>query len=109
MSAAHRLSNLQQELLKLYSSDIPEEDLLHIKRYLANYFARKAIGEADQIWDEKSYTNETMNQWVNEQGRRDNFGKEQQLAIDKSLAEMKAGKVVPQDEALKKHRKWLKK
>jgi len=66
MSAAHPLSNLQQELLKLYSSDIPEADLLHIKRYLAKYFAFKAIGEADQIWDEKGYTNETMNQWVNE-------------------------------------------
>ncbi len=66
MSAAHPLSNLQQELLKLYSSDIPEADLLHIKHYLAKYFAFKAIGEADQIWDEKGYTNETMNQWVNE-------------------------------------------
>lgn len=66
MSAAHSLSNLQQELLKLYSSDIPESDLLHIKRYLAKYFAFKAIDEADQIWDEKKYTNETMNQWLNE-------------------------------------------
>lgn len=66
MSAAHPLSNLQQELLKLYSSDIPEADLLHIKRYLAKYFAFKAIGEADQIWDERGYSNETMNQWLNE-------------------------------------------
>jgi hypothetical protein len=66
MSAAHPLSNLQQELLKLYSSDISEADLLHIKRYLAKYFAFKAIGEADQIWDEKGYTNDTMNQWLNE-------------------------------------------
>ena len=67
MSAAHPLSNLQQELLKLYSSDIPEVDLLHIKRYLAKYFAFKAIGEADRIWDEKGYTNDTMNQWLNEE------------------------------------------
>jgi hypothetical protein len=46
MSAAHRLSNLQQELLKLYAADVSEEDLLHIKHYLAKYFASKAIGEA---------------------------------------------------------------
>jgi len=39
----------------------------------------------------------------------DEISKEQQDAIDKSLAEMKAGKVVSQDEALKKHKKWLKK
>src|SRR5262249_2707301 len=66
MPAARPLSNLQQELLKLYSSDISEADLLHIKRYLAKYFAFKAIGEADKVWDEKGYTNETMDQWLNE-------------------------------------------
>ncbi|MDX2048717.1 MAG: hypothetical protein SFU87_18160 [Chitinophagaceae bacterium] len=66
MSAAHPLSNLQQELLKLYSSDIPEADLLHIKRYLAKYFADKAIAGADEVWDKKGYSNETMNQWLNE-------------------------------------------
>ena len=50
----------------------------------------------------KSFAAERQDWW-------DSIGREQQLAIDKSLAEMKAGKVVPQDEALKKHRKWLKK
>ncbi len=66
MSAVHPLSNLQQELIKLYSADIEEADLLHIKRYLASYFANKAIDEADKIWKEKGYTNGTMNEWLNE-------------------------------------------
>ena len=66
MSAARPLSNIQQELLKLYLSNMGEADLLHIKKYLANYFADKAIQEADKIWDEKSYTNDTMNQWLKE-------------------------------------------
>jgi predicted transcriptional regulator len=39
----------------------------------------------------------------------DDISKEQQQAIDKSLAEMKTGKLMPQDEVLKKHKKWLKK
>jgi hypothetical protein len=69
MSAARPLSNIQQELLKLYSSDIGEADLLHIKRYLANYFADKSIQEADKIWDEKGYTNDTMNQWLKEDAK----------------------------------------
>jgi hypothetical protein len=64
MSAAHPLSNIQQELLKLYSCNIAEADLLHIKYYLARYFALKAVGEADEIWDKKEYTNETMDQWL---------------------------------------------
>jgi hypothetical protein len=66
MSPARPLSNLQQELLKLYSADISDADLLHIKHYLARYFAFKAIGEADKVWDEKGYTNDTMDQWLNE-------------------------------------------
>lgn len=70
MSAAHPLSNLQQELLKLYAANVEDADLLHIKRYLAKYFAEKAIKEADKIWDEKGYTNDTMDQWLNEDEKR---------------------------------------
>ena len=66
MQQAQSLSNLQQELLKLYSSNIEDADLLHIKKYLAIYFADKAIKEADKIWDEKNYSPDTMNQWLNE-------------------------------------------
>ncbi len=51
MQVQSPLSNLQQELLKLYASNISETDLLVIKRYLAKFFAEKAIAEADEIWD----------------------------------------------------------
>jgi len=66
MAAAHSLSNLQQELLKLYAANVSEADLLNIKRFLAKYFASKAIEEADKIWDEKGYNADTMNSWLNE-------------------------------------------
>ncbi len=66
MQAVTSISNIQQELLKLYSADIPDADLLHIKRYLAKYFASKAISEADQIWDAKKYSNEMMEEWLTE-------------------------------------------
>ncbi len=39
----------------------------------------------------------------------DEIGEEQQKAIDKSLVEMKAGKLTPHDEVIKKYKKWLKK
>ncbi len=66
MSAAHSLSNIQQELLKLYSSNIPDADLRNIKTLIAKYFATKAVEEADEIWDQRGYNNETMNNWLNE-------------------------------------------
>jgi hypothetical protein len=49
-------SNLQLELLKLYSRNVPENDLIQIKLFLAHYFAEKAMDEADRIWEEKDYT-----------------------------------------------------
>ena len=66
MPSAQPLSNLQQELLKLYASNINEADLEHIRRYLANYFSVKAIREADDIWEKKGYSDQTMEQWLNE-------------------------------------------
>jgi len=45
------LSNFQQEILKLYASNIDDSDLENIRRYLAKYFADKAIKQADEIWN----------------------------------------------------------
>jgi hypothetical protein len=74
MAASSSISNIQQELLKLYAADIPDADLLHIKRYLAKYFATKAIEEADHIWDQKGYSNDTINNWLHEPGSPDDKG-----------------------------------
>ena len=66
MQATSSISDIQQELLKLYSANIADVDLLNIKQYLAKYFAANAIAEADRIWEEKNYSNETMSEWLNE-------------------------------------------
>ncbi len=66
MTHSAPLSNLQLELLKLYATNLPEEDLLNIKRLLARYFMKKAIQNADAIWDECGYTNDLMQKWVKE-------------------------------------------
>jgi hypothetical protein len=63
---AQPLSNVQLELLKLYSTNLSQQDLVELKRLLANYFAQKAIKEADKIWDEKGFSNEDMKKWLNE-------------------------------------------
>ena len=58
----------------MYSANIAEADLLNIKRYLAKYFASKAIDEADNIWKEKNYSNDTMNEWLKENGKSHDEG-----------------------------------
>ena len=62
----NRLTNLQLELLKLFSYNLEEKQLLEIKDLLAGYFANKATKEADKIWKEKGFTNDTMDSWLNE-------------------------------------------
>jgi len=70
MTTPQPLSNLQQELLKIYSSNVEEQDLLNIKKYLARYFADKAIADSNQLWEGKNYHFETMKQWLHEDSVR---------------------------------------
>ena len=53
-------SNIQLELLKFYSRNVSESDLVQIKPLLARYFAEKAMDEADRIWEKKAYTAEKI-------------------------------------------------
>jgi len=66
-SIAQPLTNLQIELLKVFQYTTKEEDLLEIKRMLVAFFAKKVYDEMDTLWDEKGWTNETMDQWLNEE------------------------------------------
>ncbi len=52
------LSNVQLELLKVFSRNVSDEDLLKIRRFLTRYFADKAIQAANKVWDEKGWTDE---------------------------------------------------
>lgn len=54
------LSNVQQEILKLYATELAENELYELKMQLARYYAQKAIQAADKIWNEKAYSAEEM-------------------------------------------------
>jgi len=60
------LTNVQLELVKLYSTDLKQRELLELKQLLANFFAQKAIKGADKIWDEEKLSNQDMEMWLNE-------------------------------------------
>lgn len=61
------LSNLQIELLQLYSQNVSEEDLVVIKRLLARYFANRASDAMDELWEQEAWTNETMDEWLSDE------------------------------------------
>jgi hypothetical protein len=65
MSALDKpLSNLQIELLQLFSQDVSDEDLISIKRLIASFFADRASDEMDRLWEQNNWSNETMDEWL---------------------------------------------
>jgi hypothetical protein len=64
-----QLSNIQIELLKLYSNNISDKYLFDIKLLMSNYFAQKATEAMDVVWEEKGLTEQDMINWTNEHNR----------------------------------------
>jgi hypothetical protein len=60
------LSNVQIELMKLYSTNLSDKELSELKDVLAKFYADKAINKANEIWDEKGLTDADMEKWLNE-------------------------------------------
>jgi hypothetical protein len=61
-----KLTNLQLELLKIFSYQLKPQQLTDIKNLLANYFAEQATQEMDKLWEENNWDNNTMTEWANE-------------------------------------------
>ncbi len=56
------LSNVQMELLKLYARGVSDETLLELKKVMAKFFLDRLRKEADQVWEEKGYSDEFFKQ-----------------------------------------------
>ncbi|MCW5206164.1 hypothetical protein VU08_04420 [Desulfobulbus sp. F5] len=63
----HALSNVQMELVKLYSTNLDDNELTELKQLLADHFSSKAISEANRIWMQNGMTAQTMDDWLNEE------------------------------------------
>jgi len=59
------LSNVQVELLKLFSKDISDQELMDLKNILIDFYAKKSIALADQVWNEKKLSDEKMDGLLN--------------------------------------------
>jgi len=62
---SYPLSNIQVELLHLYSTGISDNNLLELKNVISQFLFDKARDRADEIWEAKSYNQETVQQWLN--------------------------------------------
>ncbi|MCU0421004.1 MAG: hypothetical protein MUC38_15245 [Cyclobacteriaceae bacterium] len=65
-------SNLQLELLKIYSNGISDEQLMEIKTLLANYFAEKGTQAMDKFIEDQKLTAEDLGNRAKEHHRSAN-------------------------------------
>ncbi len=65
MSAARKLSNIQLELLKVFSIDLSEDQLEEIRDLLVKYFADKVTSEMDKLFKDKNWGEEQIAKWAN--------------------------------------------
>ena len=66
MEPVSPLTNMQLELLKLFKIGVSSDELKELKSVISNFYAQKAITEADRLWDERRLTQDDMENWLRE-------------------------------------------
>lgn len=62
METIGKLTNIQLEILKLFNYNLAEDQLLEIKKLLANYFANEITNEMDDLWNRKEWDESKIEQ-----------------------------------------------
>lgn len=55
-----KFSNAQLEIISLFASEMPEQQLKDLKKILLRFKAERLMDEADRIWEAKGWTNEDV-------------------------------------------------
>jgi hypothetical protein len=63
-------TNVQLELLKTFSHQLPESDLIDLKNTLAQFFAEKLIITADKTWKDKNWDNNVVEEMLQTKMRK---------------------------------------
>ena len=58
---------MQLELIKYFQYEVSEAELLEIKRMLTVFFAKRAMDRVDALWEERGWSDETMDAWLKEE------------------------------------------
>jgi len=64
-SVNYPLSNMQLELLKLFSRDIEDNDVVEIRKLIVKYLSQKLATSGNKVWEEKNWTKEDMDKLLN--------------------------------------------
>lgn len=59
-SEIKNLNSQQLEILKLFSRELDDKDLVEIKRLIVTYLSEKITNLADEVWEKENWTNNDM-------------------------------------------------
>ncbi len=60
ITTSNKMTNLQLELLKMFKYNLDESQLIELKELLSKYFLDKVDSEMDKLWNDKEWSNKTM-------------------------------------------------
>jgi hypothetical protein len=63
------LTNVQLEILRVFSLALPEEDIQKIQEFVIDLIVERLQDAVDKDWEERGYTAETAQQWLREHMR----------------------------------------
>ena len=66
-------SNVQLELLKVFSHQVSDNDLLELRRLLVQFFSKKAVEAADDSWDKNGWNASDVDRLLNTKLRTPKF------------------------------------
>lgn len=64
------LSNAQLEILRAFSHNLNEQDLIRLREVIDQFFAERAIQAADQAWDQLGWSDKTVETVLQTKNRR---------------------------------------
>ncbi|MBY5957958.1 hypothetical protein KUV50_07450 [Membranicola marinus] len=69
MNSRKKLSSLQMELLEVFSFEVSDEQVKEIRSLLVEYFADKTTTDVDELFKEKGWGEEKIEEWSKEHMR----------------------------------------
>jgi hypothetical protein len=63
------LTNAQIELLEFFKQDLSSDEMLELRRLLVAFKAERVSNILNDLWDEKGWTEDTMQTWLKEHNR----------------------------------------
>jgi len=61
MESVGNLSNLQIELLRMFHYNLPDNQLLEVKKLLSDFFAKNLTDEVDKFYEKNNWDENTIN------------------------------------------------